>query len=877
MKKVLSYSVCAACAALGFVASAVAANVTLTWDSSATPATLGSAATGQLAFTYSDGVVSNVTATPVGGGTITLTGDAMNLCTNAHIIMAAGGELVFKNKVSGLWNINAESTVQDRTLEYAGANLGTEYTLLFPGANLDEWAPLKTGNVGGKGWWQKDGISTYHIRRETDGTVTAQRQAASDDGDRHLALALKFLLAQTQEGIAGRVLYTGYWNRDNAPVGSDADEIIANPETYGTFSYQKIATPTESEGYGICKMTLSRVAGLPTVRFAGGLTDEGVIYARPYTRLVYERAVTGSIKRGYQADANGVLTFRDPVKMFDPSSNAGSTAALAGGVAGPGTVEFEATDTLYGDEEWRFPSYGPWLTTNWVVVATGWQLSDLTNATAYFDGGGMNSAHRNKIEPIKYLEIAQDGQSATGQFQHKSGWSATPNQTQGVLVEFRQSGADVEMRAAGVGMVGGADNYDKVKLEKRDDLWLTDNSTSYYYGLHNVSLQFRSSGVPVKSATMGRYPGIRNMAGSTATPGCRAQVVVRGTENTIMVYDPSPADSHVLPYTDGLLRVQKGGEVVQRYSGLNSTNSMWVEDRALIRIEDGGAYRQQSDWGVGVSQRVEIVSGEYRVRDLPTVTSGRSLVNYLTLSGGARILSMCGATNDYIRAGYMRNAIWFVRGTSPSYCDAPVRLWGAAEYEGGGNTMTFAVLDVTGDDASDFVLNGGVSVDANEPDVLGIYKTNPGTMELTAPYRVSGKTTYVNGGTLLFNGTDITSPGDVFAIDGTKLAFGAATSNEFGRVVVGENGGEIVFGAGAKVMFADQSGVAWIGTGTLTLRVDGFAEKSIRFGKTHDALTEAQRARMQVFDDATGEAVKFYMRNDGFLTAKGPSLAIIVK
>ena len=124
-------SLLAAAAAFGLAASATAGNVTLTWDASADPlpTTLGDASTGLLEFDYTPGeenIVSNITAHPVDGGTIVLTGDQIDVCSRAHVIMAAGGELVFSNAVHGSWNIDVETTVQEgRTIEYDGTNFDT--------------------------------------------------------------------------------------------------------------------------------------------------------------------------------------------------------------------------------------------------------------------------------------------------------------------------------------------------------------------------------------------------------------------------------------------------------------------------------------------------------------------------------------------------------------------------------------------------------------------------------------------------------------------------------------------------------------------------------------------------------------------------------
>lgn len=316
----------ALCGALA--ASVYAANVTLTWDATQAPATLGDPATGTLAFTYdADNKIKTLTATPVGGGTIVLTGDTLTANSDSHFVMAAGGELVFSNKVESSWNITAESTVTNTatvtdacTISYSGANLDTAYTTLFKNRRLEDWMPLTTGNANGKGWWSKDNIPTYNIRWETDGTLTAQRQEIlniNDDYGKGVAV-VKFQLKQDGDDIVGRVIYAGYWSQTKGPLGTDSDVVFANPEKYNLVD-QGVSTPSKGSGYGINKMTLSRVKELPTVRFAGGLSQGGVLFVCTYTHVIYERAKTGAIAYGYQADANGILTFRDPEYDFRPA------------------------------------------------------------------------------------------------------------------------------------------------------------------------------------------------------------------------------------------------------------------------------------------------------------------------------------------------------------------------------------------------------------------------------------------------------------------------------------------------------------------------------------------------------------------------------
>ena len=858
----------ALCGAL--VTSVHAANVTLTWDAMQRPATLGDPATGTLAFTYNaDEKIVKIVATPVDGGTIVVTGDQMDAVDPGTIELAAGGELVFSNKFVSAWNVNVQNTVTNtatvtdaRTIDYLDKNLDTTYTTVFKNRNLADWRPLTTGNVDGKGWWRTDNVPTYNIRWEADGSMTAQRQAW--DGTE--LLSVKFQLRQNGDDIEGRVIYAGYWKGVNE-VGADLDALMANPEKYGKFLDQGVSTPTRDSGYGIRKLKMSRVRGLPTVRFAGGLNVGGVLYAREYTHLVYERAVTGSVGYGYQADANGILTFRDPEVDFDPTCNAARTAALSFGVMGSGTVEFEATDALYGDETYDTTSVASagWIPTDWVTVAEDKSLSELTGATAKFGGYSMHGSWRGKEEQIQFLEFAADGQTATGQFQYLfGGWSASPtiNRCAALLVEFKQVGNDVQMRVTGARCFGGNSTTEAQAREKYGtDLTgaqvyvvaVSDTDNSANYGIHDVTLAFTSK-TPIKSVAIGRYIGIRAMKGSTAVPGCKAQVVVRGTDKTVMRYVPATGNAHVLPEKDGILRIEKGGEAVAQNTGMTSTSTMWMSDAAsdVIRVEKDGVFRQQSAWGVGITQRVDLVEGEFRAYDNSAITMGHCKLNLLTFSGNARVYSARGGADDYVRAGYTQDSIWTVRGTAASQCDVGLNLWADTT----GNTMTFAVNDVTESAASDFIMNGGLGVN---PDYryITVYKTGVGTIEFNKSVNLRGCPLVLKGGTWLVGPAALTQATDPVTLDGGTLAT-AKAGTRLGVLTVSENGGGITLGEGATLSFADSSAAVW---DTNKVVVTGFAEKSIRFGTSAQALTGEQLNRLR-----TSEGKRLYMDDDGYLT-----------
>ena len=854
--KALSTAFCAMCAVFGLTVSATAADVTLTWDASATPATLGDAETGLLSFTYVDGKVKTLTVTPVDGGTIVLTGDTIAFAAAATNFMAAAGELVFSNAVTGAGNLVTALKSNDaieRYRDYEGDNITTNYSTVFTNCRLEDWMPFSTGNIGGKGWWQADNIKTYNIRHETDGTITAQRQSYLDGNTKIMVGVAKFQLKQVGDDIACRILYAGYW-RQQGGLGGDGDAVIANPETYGEFVNQGVSTPTVDSGYGFKKMRIYRVGGLPTVRFAGGLNTEGRLIATAFTHVVLERARTGLVKGCYSAFTNGILTFRDPVYDFDPSVNEAVSAALADGLTGSGTVVFEATDTLFGDETLNNPTYTAWLPSNrWVTVAYNQQLSAMTNVMAYFDGNGMNGVYKNKLEPIQFLEKNADNTYATAQFHHKGGWSSSaPDKTLCVLVEFQQNGNDIQMRGRGVAVYNSISAYGTRKLSVDGTLLYTTNSAASHYGVHDITPMFPSA-KPVKRMTMRRYPGIRSMGGSTDAPGCKAQLIIKGTDNVKMRYWPAAANGHVMPATEGLMRIQNGGEVIQTMTGRESTSAMWVGDTGLVYIEDGGVCRQQSNWGVGVTQRVDIAGGEYRVRDIVSVNPGQCALNLLTFSGDVQLHS--DESGDYVCAGATNgavNAIWTVRGTSASTCDVPLRLWSAPS----GGKMTFAVNDVAA--GSDFIMNGAIDADANFANTT-VYKTGPGTIQLNAAYDIGGKPTIITNGTWLLNGSSLTSAADPYTLTGGTLAAAEGTANSLGILTVGANGGNITLGAGATLSFADSRSAAW-GDGENVV-ITGFAEGAIRFGTTKDGLTDAQRKRLR-----TSAGKPLYINSQGYLT-----------
>ena len=119
--------------------SVCAADETHVWTSGTTPLSLGS-----LAFTYENGAVKTLVATPSDGGMITLSGDAITFATGATVTMAAPGTLVFANDVVSA-GLTCSRTGQQFT--YSGAALpayqdGNPGALMFEDLSLDAVTPV---------------------------------------------------------------------------------------------------------------------------------------------------------------------------------------------------------------------------------------------------------------------------------------------------------------------------------------------------------------------------------------------------------------------------------------------------------------------------------------------------------------------------------------------------------------------------------------------------------------------------------------------------------------------------------------------------------------------------------------------------------------
>ena len=222
------------------------------WTSGATPLSLGS-----LAFTYENGAVKTLVATPSDGGTITLSGDEIAFAAGATVTMAAPGTLVFVNDVAGA-GLTCLRTGQQFT--YSGAALpayteGNPGALMFANLSLDAVTPVASRFSG-----ELAGVARpYFIVREAGRLeVQMQSQYLLSNYNAGQTQAAKLVLVQSGADIYGSVA----WTKTN---GAD----------YGDYRGRKDFTDGgESVAGTVDNLTVVLTAGMDDaeIAFAGALS-----------------------------------------------------------------------------------------------------------------------------------------------------------------------------------------------------------------------------------------------------------------------------------------------------------------------------------------------------------------------------------------------------------------------------------------------------------------------------------------------------------------------------------------------------------------------------------------------------------------------------
>lgn len=800
----------------------LAADVECTWTAEK-PVSLGD---GAVKFAYDDGgSVAGIEVSPLDGGAVSLSGDAMPLAADVRIEFKSPGRLVINNSLTGEGCVAVTNSASDRRLEYDGARLGTaDWTLMFSNALLADYVPLKSIRGSGNGEYDAGVYYPYNVKRfEKDGfsqmSVTLVQAKAGFVESKIVLMRLRQNGANI-EGILDRACY----HSTRHIHGEDIERLIARNEVSPDPNFTTnslVHTPQSDGGYGVNNFFMERTDSAE-VEFRGAV------------------ASTISIKPSCGAC----------VKML-PSAVDG---ALTNRVDGSGLFTVAAPEQ--GAEQPDVDSYDGFIASSAVTVSKNRMLTTLTNVFADISGSYVSGNYF----PALFCQVRGNNLCITGEVQ-----VATDNYTwRFVVLELKQSSFNVVAKALSAGYVkieakdGGVTGYiggGYSVLDSRFDGYRTyvtpaTGSTSHPVGACHFRFAYSeaASSLVEVGASFANEMEPENGLGQNMS----ADAVFRiagNSDSRVSVRIPNNSSAAAFP-AKGIVEVAEGGELLMEYAAISGNSS-------LIRVLSGGRLRIRRASALDQAQHVHLLGGELIMRDDSSFANSDSWCSLerVTLRDGAVVKGMP------FQMGYVDgSASWRVSGDSPSSCEASALL------KGGTGTsikkMEFNVLDVTDDGEIDFHYHGDINAHTETAKGALLRKTGGGTLAHYGSFgnlTPSSQPVSIEAGEWLMHGS--ASPSQPYSMNGGNLSAAAGTVNSAGSLAV-VGSGVLSVGTGGKLSIADSSSVAWADGVRVTV-VGDLASGAIRFGESPSALTSAQLAKMRY------DGRRVYLDNAGYLRDAG--------
>ena len=858
--------------------SAFAAAAVYAADISVVYAT-GDAGDGTLAFTYENDEIASVVANPGAGNRVVVTGDAMSFAPGATITVASG-EAIFRNAAIGHGSLAIAPQTDDAELTWGDGSVALDkapnWTLLFPGKNLDEYEPTAAkGPTGSSNPPNTTALQFHRFTRSGSGSsATLAFQAVSKHSDStngKYYKVVKGALRQTASGIEGAV--ESAYLVTHLPYYNDLDDIdymMTHPADYLYAKESALSVPSSKSGYGIGVLTIARISGKPSVRFENVLSDADVSGGTLALNILSGVSVFAAGDNGVAATPYGGAVTAANGGDFGFADRA-VTVTRAFNVGGTFNVKRE---TGLGEDACLEYLDGYMVSNVWRAIPGVHALEDLTNAVGVAAGGNVGGKNRGKPMGLYNIKIGTDGFSATGQFQ--VGNNGQDKYTRFMRAEFSatQVTHQVSMRVVSAGYYETSTVYTvgydldalpsgRIKGAAVGSEW----STGSGYAILNVTNYFTRPSVDIVELST----SANNFANG-------AKVVVGGTENGSVRYLLSSTATS-LP-TNGVLEIKDGGSAIYGKIGATIDSAAnYSGGTCPINVYPGGELIDRVETiSIGPNQEINLLGGTLRcARRLGYTTisaDAGTYVNLLTLADGALVTS-----SKPIRIGYQRDdGRWMVRGTSASTCDAELVLFSRKQSTADPMAFTFDVWDVTGNDAVDFTLNGTLgNKNVNDYSYGYIVKTGAGTMLMNGGAPASNKRMKlpieILGGTLALGSTGAAQSSSAtagFKLAGGNLAVSAGVAcTGVGPLTVAA-AGTLRIGAGASIAFADSSSAEWTLPVGAHLVIDAdMSVDSVRFGTNANGLSKAQLARIRTLDGA-----HVRLNANGYLRCMGFSLAI---
>ena len=640
----------------------------------------------------------------------------------------------------------------------------TEYVLVFPGKTLAEVSTMSlcatmAGKSIGSGLVTGDvHADAFHFK--VDGSsATAQFQNRNNQTIRCVKVAFE----ERADGVYAKAIGACY---ETTTLGVDLDAI-------SQYAYS-VSTGRTVSGYGLVNM-------------------------RARQRLV----IAGEASFGGALSANNVA-----VEVTSPTSQTLNNALTFGGgylfVTGRSSTAVEKTfgitDSTVGGTD------SAWL--NDTQVLPNMVLSRSAPATCVMRGSYIAEDKTGAPYHVKF-----NGGTMTCQFQTLDG-----SNLKCVLVEFKQTGADITARAVQSYLLRDSKNY--------------------------IGWDFES-GVAPEGKTITKYTIDQYAVKSLVMRTVEMPSLTLGAANTIpdMVVDNAQVIYGATTARPRNVVARNGAQVIHANGTYNGG------DGYVSRFESGSTM-------IASAQNKTEARGIYEFDASTNCITDWNYINELVLRNGS---SVTGGSD--MRCGYYNaspTSTYASVGTSASSIETPICLL-RHDYTGSQtNTLVFAT-------EADLTVSGVIK-DHSTASYKGacIVKRGEATLTLSGKNTFAGRLT-VEAGTLAL-GSDkalpasapLTLAGGTVSCGTTANATGALTLSGDATIDLGEG----------SIAFADSSGETWAPGATLNITgPEGWPVRSVRFGTSSDGLSSAQLRRIRY------NGSKVSLTDEGYLS--GPKGLVI--
>lgn len=580
----------------------------------------------------SDGGITNITAMPVDGETLSISGGTMSFGDNAVITLAATGTLAFAGNVQAAGSLRLErgdgAYVVWRGDPLRETNVG--HPLAFPGlvrADIDLVSAIACDTAPGRfSFVEEAGAGFYVFNRLAAGCVYSVRIQLTEEADglharcRTGVRSPRFgLYPGEEEGWLGENLWQKWGKKDANGFGLFG--YSSDPATYGG------TWVNSTTAFGFRKLVVRRkgMTGLVQVRFDGGAAFGG------------ETAVDAGVEAVVSvADGDGAGLFSRPFTGDgDITIVPRSEASVYGG-------------TAFLDD---------FITTNaWKVLAANRSLATMESLKGYIQGKNHNANDLPSSCGTFYYRYDADTDTATCQFQ----FNRNPG-VKYVKAKLRQNGNDIEIGAVGAGYYEtatygtdftGMDDNVAVSAFVNPKLGFIAGNLSAGYGIRKITATFSGESRHAFATLSGC---MSNMVGSA--------ISFVGGDTPLSV----SVTSNVALTAYGEVNVGTNATVLCMAPGLVVGNGI-SGGGGTVNVGPGGTFRRKRDGQIGSTQRVVLDGG------ILSNEGGAYYLNDLTMRNGARIRPFAKVPQR-VAANGARQLIR-VEGTEPVSIDEGIRVYG---------------------------------------------------------------------------------------------------------------------------------------------------------------------------------------------------------